>query len=563
MKRTKLGSIALFISFFFTVNNASAQTITDYQINAPLLSGSFESIMSPRFSANGEEVVYEVVRFGFGGVDGVVGDFVRLHRATTLSSGSETRVGPNLPESISFSNLIADENLDRAGILLPNVADPANLEFFSVPLNGEDAVLVSERVGGLGSQIRLNNQESEFFFNARVSPNDPNNPVIGLLRTETNANGPNLRVDTQPGIDMNFVDFDFSLTNNDSHAVYTSNGVELYAADLNSGDAERLDTDGINVVAGRSGVTRYLISNSAMRVAYLAPVNSSNNNGFVDFDFELFSTNLDGSGHTQLSAAGAIVRNFFLNSDEDKVVYLADEEATGVFEIFATSVDSGPTVKVNSTLGTNEEINEISGFRTSQNGGFVSYVVRNTVTNQSKVFIAELSNLSNSFELAGIPNSFADLSFSSQGDQVAFATETNNSAIQTTLHVGDPSTGSFSQFILPDGVAEVQQLSFMDNDSLLFVARDSSQGSFDQRLYAYSLSERQLLRLSRPVAIGGRGVTQYWFLENSNRIAYLGDMNTAFQQDLFALDTSQIEFESSEFCFPIIPESGGAAVVCL
>ena len=142
------------------------------------------------------------------------------------------------------------------GIRLPN--DPSNLlggVLYSVPLDGTDAVFIAEQIGGIGTQVRLNSQGTEFFFNARVAPNDPNNEVDGLLRRDIDASNPSIRVDTQPGNETDFVDFDFGLTDNDSHAIYSSRGDELYAANLSTGNVARLDIDGINPVLAAFGLS--------------------------------------------------------------------------------------------------------------------------------------------------------------------------------------------------------------------------------------------------------------------------------------------------------------------
>ena len=553
MERIKYSLIIALLSAA-TMQQSKAQVSEDYLINNDLNSSGSITIQSVRFDSDGERVLYDVIENG---------DFTKLNSASTLGPNTETQVAPNLPTSFGFATiLIADENLERAGILLTDLTNLDRRVLFSVPLDGSNAVEINDRVGGLGNRIALNNSASDFFFNARIS--DTSN-VLGLLRRDINANSESVRIDTQEGSDTDFVDFDFSLTQDDSHAIYSSRGTDLYAANLGNGEIVRLDTDGINVVLGAQGVSRFRVSNTTSRVAYLAPVGAQG--GSFPRDFELFSTRLDGTGRTRLSGSGTIVQNFLLSSNEQQVVYLADEDTTGVFELYFVDVEGGESIKLNAPLGQNEEINVRVGFRISERANFVVYNVRNTLSDDVQTFISLLTNPVQRVQLPAplfslVDNGFGGFPFTRlpsnlSGDTVAFASSTQSPNF--SFYIGQLSSGQFSQFPVNIPLNGINQLSFLNDETLLFLGT-SPEGNAN--LYAYSLTERQAIQLNRETL--GLGVNRYWNLENSNRVVYQADVNVAFQQELVGFNTDQIQFESSNpLCFPIISQSGGIPVICL
>ncbi len=125
----------------------------------------------------------------------------------------------------------------------------------------------------------------------------------------------------------------------------------------------------------------FRISPDGRRVVYLADQNT-------DEVVELYSVPIDGGKAVQLNGplvAGGQVSGadadmsepFLISPDSRRVVYVADQDADEVFELFSVPIDGGKLVKLNPSLVADGDVRgadpAVNPFRISPDGGWVVY----------------------------------------------------------------------------------------------------------------------------------------------------------------------------------------------
>ena len=123
--------------------------------------------------------------------------------------------------------------------------------------------------------------------------------------------------------------------------------VELFSVPLTGGPSTPLST--INVTGGDVVVGEVEISLDSTRVVYLADQDT-------DGVFELFSVPLTGGPPTKLNGAlvsgGSVGINFQISPNSGRVIYIADQEEDDVEELFSVPLAGGTATKLNPPLVT-------------------------------------------------------------------------------------------------------------------------------------------------------------------------------------------------------------------
>ena len=109
---------------------------------------------------------------------------------------------------------------------------------------------------------------------------------------------------------------------------------------------------------------------------------------------ELFSVPLTGGPSTPLSTinvtGGDVVGGEFeISPDSTRVVYLADQDTDGVFELFSVPVGGGPTTKLNGALVSGGSVG--INFRISPNSGRVIYIADQEENDMEELFSVPLA----------------------------------------------------------------------------------------------------------------------------------------------------------------------------
>lgn len=160
------------------------------------------------------------------------------------------------------------------------------------------------------------------------------------------AGGALLRLNDTPAPDGSVVGV--SLSPDGARVVYradqdTDEVFELYSVSVHGGPVTKLNPP---LVAGATAgdVGKYLVSPDGTRLVYLADQDA-------DQVYELFGVHLPGGVPLELS--GPLVRNgdvdtfnFAISADSRRVVYVADQEVDGRPDLYSAPIDGGPAVKL-------------------------------------------------------------------------------------------------------------------------------------------------------------------------------------------------------------------------
>ncbi len=162
----------------------------------------------------------------------------------------------------------------------------------------------------------------------------------------------------------------FGITSNSERVVYLADqedyGVrELYSVLIGGGQNKRLN--GALVING--DVSDYQIAPDASFVVYRADQD-------VDGVYELYVASITGQGQPQkisgtLVAGGSVTNDFVIGPDGSWVVYLADQDTDGTYEIYKVATDGSGGIRLSGAMAPG---GYVSTFALSPDGQYVVYV---------------------------------------------------------------------------------------------------------------------------------------------------------------------------------------------
>jgi hypothetical protein len=146
--------------------------------------------------------------------------------------------------------------------------------------------------------------------------------------------------------------------------------------------------------AGRSVQPDFLLSADGMQVLYRADAR-------IAGKLELFRTATDGGGAPVVLSGPLVgtgdVTSFALAPDQEHVLYLADQRANELFELFAVPLAGGPAV----ALDTMPSAGDVLEFRIAPDSRFVAYRADRTVDNVFDLYGALLDGTGSPRKLNG------------------------------------------------------------------------------------------------------------------------------------------------------------------
>lgn len=171
-------------------------------------------------------------------------------------------------------------------------------------------------------------------------------------------------------------DFDvgaFQVSPDGQNVVYRAGSDAINQWELFSVPAEGPREEAVKIsqdlATGMSVLPYFRITPDSDTVLYLADVN-------VDETYELFRTGIRGPAETQPISNGpaaghSVDQGFHITNNGSWVVYRAGTISAQVYQLFSSPVSPGTTVRLNGTLGSDEDVEE--GFAVSDNGSRVVY----------------------------------------------------------------------------------------------------------------------------------------------------------------------------------------------
>jgi len=421
------------------------------KLNGPL--AFLGNVVDLRVTADGARVVY-------------LADANANNRFELFSvpvDGSQAPIQLNHPLASGGDVLIFEATPDGAQVLF--VADDGGTKLFSVPVVGGEAPL-------------------------QLSP-------AGLV-IDT-ASGLRIGPDGARVVFRTFLDL-FSAPTDGSHA------------------ARKLNTVfGRSVSGSISGVldgSSFEISPDGSRVVYVM-------DSKVSQRYQLYSVPIDGPGHGtsvrlngQLPTSGD-VREFAISPNGARVVYYADQEADGRFELFSVPIEGvrnvqrsdgsshSGRVKLNGPLAPGGIVGE--GFAISPDGSRVLFAAQTIDTSHRDLFNAPIDGGDGSASPTALTTGHVDVGdfrFSPDGERVVYFALTTASGLYSTL--ADGSAPAIGLFLLPPIWTGAYRPYSISPDGAWVVYRSDVDEEDEFELYARPIDGSQpAVQLSGPLTTEG------------------------------------------------------------
>lgn len=251
----------------------------------------------------------------------------------------------------------------------------------------------------------------------------------------------------------------FAISPNSARVVYRADqdlsGVyELYSVPIGGGTPVKLN--GPLVAGGSVGEDEYAsdafaISLDGARVVYRADQDSND-------VWELYSVPITGGTAVKLNGPlvaggdvggdGDVYHCFDISPDSARVVYLADQEISQVFELYSVSIEGGTPRKLHRDLRWSEDVQ--SGFRVSDDSSHTVFRISDAVTDESNLYstfedeLASCHTLSASVVPAGAGTIVLDPPPNCGNDGYMAGTEVTLTAASASGYTFDHWTGAVS-----------------------------------------------------------------------------------------------------------------------
>ena len=388
----------------------------------------------------------------------------------------------------------------------------SRFSLYSVPITGGTEIFIGSFVVDSDFLISADSQQVVFRLSGDLFSVD----IGGGLRRKLNAN-----------LVAGGYILDFKISSDSQRVIYRGDQdvdgvIELFSVAIGDGAPVQLHPE---LVTGGS-IGNYMLSANGQSVVYHA---DQATNGVR----ELYSVPILGGTSERLNAnlvaggnvfASAGAPAFQISADSQQVVYRADQDTDGVFELYSAEIDgSGTPQQLNPELVTGGDVS--SGFKISPDSQQVIYIADQT--------------LDEAFEIYSVP--------------IIGGTQTELSTL--TFDNGE-ETASFT----PADIIRENFLISSDSRNVIYLTDDDFDELF--QLYSVPIAGGAPAQLNGDFAgersvYSGRG--GFLLSADDSFVVYIADQDTEGENEVFARRLKP----SEESCFPIKLSSGSVAVICL
>jgi Tol biopolymer transport system component len=286
------------------------------------------------------------------------------------------------------------------------------------------------------------------------------------------------------------------------------------------------------------------ISPDSSRVLYLADQDADN-------VFEIFSVPIGGGTHVQLNGTLAtggdvLINGLDISPDGSRVVYYADQTTDEVFEVFSVPLSGGIATKLNGTLPVSGDVSN-AGLQFNSSGSLVLYHADQTTDEVFEVFSVNSAGgtpvkLNGALVASGDTQS-TDLQFSPNGSRVIYLADQTTDEVFEIFSVpsGGGSAIKLNDTLVASGDVTAQRIS-PDSSRVLYLADQSTDEVFE--IFSVPATGGTPVKLSGAMGAGGDVSTAgLQFSPNGNHVVYFADQNADNVNELFS-----------------VPSAGGTAV---
>lgn len=262
----------------------------------------------------------------------------------------------------------------------------------------------------------------------------------------------------------------------------------------------------------------------------------------VNARVEIFSVPIEGGPATRLNlpltvTGSNVFGSFEISPDSQRVVYLADSQIDGQFELFSVSITGGASVRLNANLPTG---GDVSSFSVSPNSSRVVFMADQSVNDRRELYSIRIGGGVLLRLNSPLPAGADVISFriSPDSDRVVYIADQNTGGLRELYSVPIASNSNIRLNQSLFGNAEVRDFK-ISGDGQYVLYRADTNGSGQFQLYRVAIVGSFQLRINTSLPAGGN-VSSYEVNPSASRIVYRADQNTNDVSELFSVSVSII-----------------------
>ena len=286
------------------------------------------------------------------------------------------------------------------------------------------------------------------------------------------------------------------------------------------------------------------ISPDSSRVLYLGDQDADN-------VFEIFSVPISGGVRVQLNGTLAtggdvLINGLDISPDGTRVLYYADQTTDEVFEAFSVPLTGGTAAKLNGTLAVGGDVSN-AGLQFNSSSAQVLFHGDQTTDEVFEVFIVPSAGGApvklNGALVANGDTQSTDLQFSPNGSRVIYLADQTTDEVFEAFSV--PSAGGstikLNDTLVAGGDVTLQRIN-SDGSQVLYLADQTTDEVFE--IFSVPTTGGTPVKLNGAMGVGGDVSTSgLQFSPNGSRVVYFADQNADNVNELFS-----------------VPSTGGAAI---
>lgn len=364
---------------------------------------------------------------------------------------------------------------------------------------------------------------------------------------------------------------DFVISADSSTVVYradqnTDQLFQLFAVPIVGGQVTSLTP---TLASGRSTGQDFQINSLNTHVVYRADSNTAG-------QMEIFSVSVGGGASFRLNdnlfGSDQVADDFKLSADGTRAVYRAGDVAEKEFELFSAVVNDSMNIsntRLHPVLASGRTVFE--GFQISPNSSFVAYVADQNASNVFELFSVNINGSGNRRLNRNLPN-LADVSesirFTPDSQSIIYLAEQNNDGVEELLSV--PTAGgtvlTLNRPLSPTLGADVGDDFQISNDNLRVTYRLDPTVNNQIELFTSPIGRQgisQRLNRDLPTSSTDDDVNSFQVSANGEFVVYLAEQDTTNQTEVFVVAFPDIPEIPEELCLPIRTQNDSTAVICL
>ena len=363
--------------------------------------------------------------------------------------------------------------------------------------------------------------------------------VMELYSTPINGSSPPVKISSSADV------INFEISSDSQRVVYrtsSASGQDIYSTPIDQNANVQLNKQPI-LSNGGDNLLSFKIGPDNSNVLFVADHE-------ITGVFELFSVPLTGGTVTKLSGtlvAEGDVNTFHISPDNDYVVYRADQDSDDVFEIYSVPLAGGAITKLNGPLATSPfpgSGGDVTYFEISPNSARVVYRADQETDDVFELYSVPIgggvaSNLNGALVTDGDVSDSLSFKISPDSARVIYKAdqETDEVFELFSVPIGGGTATKLNGELVPNPLftgADVFTYS-ISPDSARVVYHTVEQPSFENELYSVPINGGTATKLNGTLVTGGDVIYDFHISPDGSRVVYRADQEVDEVLELYSV----------------------------